>query len=151
LKRATPAKSDSYCMFLSRRTLWKTDRCGDYRRTHIVSMEGLFITDLSCNPKNCMMRAMDVLQILNHFRFTPTDPEKARRVLRRVVLAMFFSLGLLTGLFSISMSRFEGIDVSDLVIGPIGEGWPNTLFLFSVFFSLSSVVLSVLVRRYLMS
>ncbi|MFB0502569.1 MAG: hypothetical protein ACETWE_01915, partial [Candidatus Bathyarchaeia archaeon] len=92
-----------------------------------------------------MMRAMDVLQILNHFRFMPTDPEKARRVLRRVVLAMFFSLGLLTGLFSISMSRFEGIDVSDLVIGSIGEGWPNTLFLFSVFFSLSSVVLSVLV------
>ena len=94
---------------------------------------------------------MDVTEFLNHFRFAPTDPEKAKRVLRRIVLLMFFSLGLLTGLFSISMSRFEGIDVSDLVIGPIGEGWPNTFFFFSVFFSLSSVVLSVLVKRYLMS
>jgi len=94
---------------------------------------------------------MDVVEILSHFRFTPTDPEKVKRVLRGVILFMFVSLGLLTGLFSINMSRFEGIDISDLVIGPIGEGWSNTFFLFSVFFSLSSVVLSLLVRRYLMS
>jgi hypothetical protein len=94
---------------------------------------------------------MGVTEILNHFRFTSTDPERAKRILRGVILFMFFSLGLLTGLFSINMSRFEGIDMSDLVIGPIGEGWSNTFFLFSVFFSLFSVVFSLLVRRYLMS
>ena len=89
------------------------------------------------------------MRLLGRLRFVPANPERVKHVLRSVVLGLFFSLGLLTGLFSINASRFESMEINDLSIGFISEGWSTVFFLFSVCFSLFSLVLSFLVRHLL--